>query len=74
MEDLLSHNGHVLAFIDDVERRARQQPRFRAAVAGLWAGPDLPEALRTRLAAWGATLIDLPAKKKHRKQHVRRST
>jgi hypothetical protein len=69
LEDLLSHNGHGLAFVDEVERRARQQPRFRKAVTGVWLGMDVPEVVRTRLAVFGAETVGEPPKRnrKHRK-------
>ncbi len=67
LEDLLSHNRHGLAFVDEVERRARQQPRFRLAVAGVWLGADVPDSVRTRLAAFGAEAIGPPPKRKRRK-------
>jgi hypothetical protein len=57
LEDLLSHNGHGLTFVDQVERRARRDPRFRAAVAGLWLSKDVPESVRSRLAALGVKAI-----------------
>jgi hypothetical protein len=57
LEDLLSHSGHGAAFVDEVERRARQDRRFRVAVSGLWLNTDVPEDVRTRLAVYGATLL-----------------
>jgi hypothetical protein len=42
LEDLLAHNGHAELFVDEVERRATQQPRFRTAVSALWLGQDVP--------------------------------
>lgn len=59
LEDLLSHDRgddrrHV-EFADELERRARQQPRWRAAVAGLWLGDDVPLEVRRRLMRCGAT-------------------
>ena len=57
LEDLLSHNRHGLTFVDEVERRARRDPRFRSAVTGLWLSKDVPESVRTRLGALGARLI-----------------
>jgi hypothetical protein len=57
LEDLLSHNRHGLTFVDEVDRRARRDPRLRAAVTGLWLSKDVPESVRTRLGALGAKLI-----------------
>jgi hypothetical protein len=57
LEDLLSHSGHGAAFVDEVERRARQDRRFRVAVSGLWLNGDVPDDVRTRLAVYGATLL-----------------
>jgi hypothetical protein len=58
LEDLLSHQGHAKAFVDEIERRARQQPRFLAAVSGLWLGQGVPEAVRVRLCRLGATELE----------------
>jgi hypothetical protein len=57
LEDLLSHDGHGLRFVDEVAKRARQQPRFRLAVASLWLSDDVPAVVRDRLEPFGATTI-----------------
>jgi hypothetical protein len=57
LEDLVSHNGHGLAFVDEVEHRGRRDPRFRVAISGLWLGKGVPDPVRTRLADLGAKLI-----------------
>ena len=57
LEDLLSHNGHALAFADEVEKRARQQPRFRLALAGVWLSSDVPSEVRDRLGRLGAKIL-----------------
>jgi hypothetical protein len=66
IETLMSHDGHGASFVDEVERRARQQPRFRLAVAGLWLGINVPENVRARLAVFGATTVGKPPKRAHR--------
>jgi hypothetical protein len=54
LEELL--NGeHSAEFVDDIERRARQHPRFRKAVSGIWMGEEVPREIRHRLAEFGAT-------------------
>ncbi|SOD70779.1 hypothetical protein SAMN05892883_0421 [Jatrophihabitans sp. GAS493] len=67
LEDLVSHSGHASKFVDDVERRARQQPRFRQAVASMWLGAKVPEHVRARLAAFGAAPLGPESKPKRRK-------
>jgi len=54
MEELFSDGADGARFMDDVERRARQQPRFRKAVAGMWLGKDVPRDIRDRLTPFGA--------------------
>lgn len=51
LEDLMSHSGHGLKLIDDVERRARQQPRFRNAVGGMWLSDEAPPKFAQDLAS-----------------------
>lgn len=58
LEDLLSHDGHALAFADEVEKRARQQPRFRLALAGVWLSSDVPSEVRDRLGRLGAKILE----------------
>jgi hypothetical protein len=57
LEDLLSHYGHSAAFVNDVERRARQQPRFKLALSGVWLSRGVSEDIRHRLGALGATVL-----------------
>jgi hypothetical protein len=56
LEDLLCHYGHAAAFVDAVERRARQQARFKLALSGVWLSREVSEDVRQRLGALGATL------------------
>ncbi|HKC27056.1 MAG TPA: hypothetical protein VKB75_03500 [Jatrophihabitans sp.] len=59
LETVLSHSGHGEALVDMVERRARQEPRFRKALSGVWLGDDVPRHVRHRLAKLGAAdLVD----------------
>ena len=60
LKDLLSHHRHAAEFVDDVERRARQQSRFRTVVSGLWLSADVPGQVRERLAVYGARLLGHP--------------
>ncbi len=59
LEDLLSHDGHDDAYVTEVagavEELARREPRFAAAVAGLWLGEGVPAEVRQRLARYGAS-------------------
>jgi len=57
LEDLMSHHRHGVTFVDEVERHARQDPRFRIAISGLWLAEGVPESVRSRLGAFGAKLI-----------------
>jgi hypothetical protein len=57
LEDLLSHEGHGHQFVNEIERRARQQPRFRTALGGVWLGRDVDAGVRERLGLLGATLL-----------------
>ena len=60
LQDLICVDGHGARFIDDVSRRAAEQPRFRIAVSALnlvddadvWF--DVPVDVRARLAQLGA--------------------
>jgi Family of unknown function (DUF6869) len=54
LEELLQgeHGGELL---DDIERRARQQPKFRVAVAAVWMGDEVPPEARSRLTQFGAS-------------------
>jgi hypothetical protein len=54
LESLLSHSGHGEAFVDEVERHARQQPAFRTALGGVWLGRDVSPEVRGRLVRLGA--------------------
>lgn len=57
LEDLVSHSGNGLRVLPDVDRAARQNPAFRAALTRVWLGPDVPEAVRTRLGELGAQVL-----------------
>ncbi|CCH90142.1 protein of unknown function [Modestobacter italicus] len=50
VEDLLSHSGNGLRVLDEVDRAARRQPAFRAALGTVVLGNDVPEPVVTRLA------------------------
>ena len=50
----LIQNGHGQSLVDEVERRVRQQPRFRVALTGVWLSKDVPPDVRARLARLGA--------------------
>ena len=47
LEDLIC--AHPVAVIDRVENRARQDPRFRKAVARVWGWTRIPKNIRARL-------------------------
>jgi hypothetical protein len=57
LEDLLCLHGHSAAFVDEVERRARQQPRLKLALSGVWLSREVSEDIRQRLGALGAMLL-----------------
>ncbi len=54
LEDLISHSGHGLRLLDEIETTARREPLFARALAGVWLGLDVPDAVRQRLARFGA--------------------
>ena len=54
VEDLISHYRHGQAVLAEVERHARQDPRFARAVSAVWLGRGVPPEVRRRLARWGA--------------------
>lgn len=57
LEDLVSHSGNGPRVLSDVDRAARQSPAFRAALRNVWLGPDVPEAVLTRLGELGARVL-----------------
>ena len=54
VEDLVSQYRHGQAVVAEVERHARQDPRFARAVSAVWLGRGVPPEVRRRLARWGA--------------------
>jgi hypothetical protein len=56
LEDLLSHNHHGAAFVDEWNGE-RQQLRFRKALTGVWLAQDVPESVGQRLGSLGARLL-----------------
>ena len=54
IEELMRFNGHGDEVIDEVERRARRDRRFRSAVASMWLGDDLSPKVLARLQKIGA--------------------
>jgi hypothetical protein len=54
LEDLVSHSGNGLLVLAEVDRAARQNPAFRAALRDVWLGSDVPALVKTRLAGLGA--------------------
>jgi hypothetical protein len=57
LEDLMSHSGNGLRVLVDVDRAARQNVAFRAALGNTWLGDDVPPAVRERLAVLGAQAL-----------------
>jgi hypothetical protein len=55
LENLVSHSGNGLLVLADVDRAARQNIAFRAALRTVWLGSDVPEPVRVRLTELGAT-------------------
>jgi hypothetical protein len=51
LEDLLSHSGNGLRVVDEVDRAARANSAFRAALRVVVTGEDVPQPVVTRLAA-----------------------
>ena len=47
LEDLICEHPHLV--IERVETRARQDARFRKAVAGVWGSNRMPKEIRARL-------------------------
>ena len=54
VEDLVSQYRHGQAVVAEVERHARQDPRFARAVSAVWLGSGVPQEVRRRLARFGA--------------------
>jgi hypothetical protein len=57
LEDLVSHSGNGLRVLAEVDRAARQNIAFRAALRNVWLGEDVPEPVRTRLGELGARVV-----------------
>ncbi len=55
LENLLSHAGHGLRFVDQVEGLARGSAKLRSALECLWLGEDVDPGVRARLVALGAS-------------------
>ncbi len=61
LENTVTHRHWARKYLAEIERRARQDPRFRRAVGGIWLGEGtLPEVVE-RLVPLGATDITKPA-------------
>jgi len=58
LEDLVSHSGNGLRVLADVERAARQNAAFRAALNNTCLGSDVSDVVRGRLAGLGARVLD----------------
>ena len=54
IEDLISHYRHGPVVSVEVERHARQDPRFARAIAGVWLGSAVPREVKDRLTPFGA--------------------
>ena len=54
IEDLVSHSGNGAGVLAEVDRAARQEPAFRAALSGAWLNAAVPDDVRDRLAQFGA--------------------
>lgn len=54
LEDLISHEGHGLRLLDEIETAARREPLFARAMTSVWLAADVPETVRRRLAIFGA--------------------
>jgi hypothetical protein len=57
LEDLISHSGKGFRALSDVDRAARENSAFRAALGNVWLDADVPETVRIRLAALGAWVL-----------------
>jgi hypothetical protein len=67
LEDLVSHSGQGALVVDEVERRARHDPRFRAALRDVWLGDDVAPDVRARLAQLGATDLTKPPRPRRKR-------
>lgn len=54
LEDLIPTANKVPHLLDELERAARQEPNFRAAMGAVWMGSDVPPDVRQRLLEFGA--------------------
>ena len=57
IEDLVSHSGNGGQVLPEVDRAARQNMAFRAALRYVWVGADLPTRVRARLVELGARAV-----------------
>ena len=57
LEDLISHDGHGAAVLDEVERSARQNAAFRAALGHVWLTAEASKAVQSRLAIFGTRVV-----------------
>lgn len=60
VEDMVTHWRWATKYLPEVERRARQDPRFRQAVGGVWLGERTLPEVRNRLVPLGAIDITQP--------------
>ncbi|MGN6607144.1 MAG: DUF6869 domain-containing protein [Jatrophihabitans sp.] len=58
IEDVVAIWGEGERFIDDIERRATTDPRWRTAVAGVWLDRQGQPDVNRRLAQFGARFSD----------------
>ncbi len=56
LEDLV--RGHFEAFIDRIEEKARQWPKFRRALTGVWFGTDLSKVQIDKIVKYTSTVKD----------------
>lgn len=57
IEDLLAHDGHGAAVIDEVESAAATEPEFKMAIGSVWVGREIDPSVRVRLVALGARYV-----------------
>ena len=60
LEDMVRHWRWARKYLPEVERRGRQDPRFRQAVGGVWLGEGTLPEVRDRLVPLGAIDITQP--------------
>ncbi|WP_376980978.1 DUF6869 domain-containing protein [Cryptosporangium minutisporangium] len=57
LENLVHQAGGDAELMNEIERAARQEPAFRAALSCVWMGSDVPTAVKQRLVRFGAINI-----------------